>query len=550
MSLSFASLADQLHLGAVCPAANIACGKGQQPHSSGTRCVVCPRNSYKDTQGNMPCTRCPNGTFTAGRRAQSHDSITKCLAGGLTSSATGVKAPRLQHFRRHLSAAQSYMHSTLETRQPLPCSQGCSTAAIKRLTKPVAYIAASPQVVSPRHRLLRMPAERPHVQNQGLCATCVNAAISSAAEAAAAVEAGTNTSGIAFSPVYAYYCEPTMLRSCASGWTLKDALDGLASATVRYLPHATCTHNVDLERIRTVAPSQLPAACDAVYNKCLSLRLVSECTYTALTDFWEIQRAIRLSGAAITRVSVGADFVEYFQSNPRGIYNLTSITNSSGTVPHAVILTGYNNTGQYWWAQNSYGTAFANQGVFKIAYGTALVGNPNETYALSCSLNPLYPTNPLKRWPLQVLPHTSLQPMPCYSYTTRAGDYLAGIADHFGIDLLQMVAENAYVLSTTLANRPDLSTSIAGKRLLLCGITKDLYKTAHLDCGAGEYQSSVTGRCQVCPHDTYKTRKGPTPCRACLPGTVTNGCNAADHDSPNDCTPGMLLAYKNGLIIY
>lgn len=179
---------------------------------------------------------------------------------------------------------------------------------------------------------------RPHVQNQGLCATCVNAAISSAAEAAAAVEAGTNTSGIAFSPVYAYYCEPTMLRSCASGWTLKDALDGLASATVRYLPHATCTHNVDLERIRTVAPSQLPAACDAVYNKCLSLRLVSECTYTALTDFWEIQRAIRLSGAAITRVSVGADFVEYFQSNPRGIYNLTSITNSSGTVPHAVIL--------------------------------------------------------------------------------------------------------------------------------------------------------------------------------------------------------------------
>lgn len=80
--------------------------------------------------------------------------------GGLTSSATGVKAPRLQHFRRHLSAAQSYMHSTLETRQQLPCSQGCSTAAIKRLTKPVAYIAASPQVVSPRHRLLRMPAER------------------------------------------------------------------------------------------------------------------------------------------------------------------------------------------------------------------------------------------------------------------------------------------------------------------------------------------------------------------------------------------------------
>jgi hypothetical protein len=58
------------------------------------------------------------------------------------------------------------------------------------------------------------------------------------------------------------------------------------------------------------------------------------------------------------------------------------------------------------------------------------------------------------------------------------------------------------------------------------------------DCGSGEYQSSSTGQCEVCPHDTYKTRKGPGPCLPCLQGTATSGCNASDHDNPSDCTPG------------
>jgi hypothetical protein len=166
----------------------------------------------------------------------------------------------------------------------------------------------------------------------------VNAAVASAAEAAIAAAAGTNTSGIALSSVYAYYCEPPMLRSCGSGWTFEDALEGMASATLRYLPDATCTEDYDLEGLRLVAPSRLSAACDAVFNRCTLSRLVSECSYRTLTDFWEVQHAIRVNGAVITRVSVGSSFVEFFQSNPAGVYNMTSNNSQASTIPHAVIL--------------------------------------------------------------------------------------------------------------------------------------------------------------------------------------------------------------------
>eukprot|EP00882_Tetradesmus_deserticola_P024087 GHRQ01026312.1.p2 GENE.GHRQ01026312.1~~GHRQ01026312.1.p2 ORF type:complete len:271 (+),score=51.74 GHRQ01026312.1:124-936(+) len=258
--------------------------------------------------------------------------------GGLRVIGGGVKAPRVQIFRRHLSAAQRFMHSTAQRGQPVPCRGGCS-AALRQLTEPIAYIAASPQVVSPQQRLLRMPPTRPRVQNQGLCATCVNAAITGAAEAAVAAAAGANTSRIAFSSVYAYYCEPSMVRSCASGWVLEDALAGLASATVRFLQDAACAQTVDLEGIRMVAPSQLPDACNAVFSKCSSLRAVSKCTYKALTDFWEMQHAIRVNGAVITRVSVGPRFVEFFRDRPNGVYD--ALNNQNDSFPHAVILVSW-----------------------------------------------------------------------------------------------------------------------------------------------------------------------------------------------------------------
>jgi hypothetical protein len=158
---------------------------------------------------------------------------------------------------------------------------------------------------------------------------------------------------------------------------------------------------------------------------------------------------------------------------------------------------GYNNTGQYWWAQNSYGETFADQGIFKIAYGVALVGNPNETFAITCSLAPPYQPNPLKKWPLRIASSSRLETSPCCTYRAQAGDYLAGIADHFGADLLKLVANNTHILGTTSTKRPDVSTPLVGKRLLVCGVAKDLYEIANLGM---RHLQPLRARCRVPDH--------------------------------------------------
>lgn len=143
---------------------------------------------------------------------------------------------------------------------------------------------------------------------------------------------------------------------------------------------------------------------------------------------------------------------------------------------------GYNNNEQYWWAQNSYGPSFADQGVFKIAYGVALAANPNETFAITCNLASTYPANNIVRWRVQRT-STSVGGAPCFRYTGQSGDYLAGIAEHFGLDIVQLINRNRAMYNTT-ASAIDLTTPINGRRLLLCGITADMSKVAAIGmCG-------------------------------------------------------------------
>lgn len=197
---------------------------------------------------------------------------------------------------------------------------------------------------------------------------------------------------------------------------------------------------------------------------------------------------------------------------------------------------GYNNTGMFWWAQNSYGKTFADQGVFKIAYGVGLAANPNETYAVKCTVAPSYPINPARKWPLKVVQGSATSGTTCYKYTARRGDYVAGIGEHFGLDVVQFIKDNMKQLTKTKAGLPDLTTPLAGQQLLVCGITADLYNTASLECGPGERQGD-SGVCEVCPEGTYKDKPGAGPCTACPQGTTTPACTAVGRDAATDCTP-------------
>lgn len=86
----------------------------------------------------------------------------------------------------------------------------------------------------------------------------------------------------------------------------------------------------------------------------------SVCTTTSIKD------KIYNYGPVAVAVYVGSAFQAYTS----GIFT----TSQTGTVNHAVILNGYNDTYQYFNLRNSWGTGWGESGYMRIKYGTSKVG--------------------------------------------------------------------------------------------------------------------------------------------------------------------------------
>lgn len=134
-----------------------------------------------------------------------------------------------------------------------------------------------------------------------------------------------------------------------------------------------------------------------------------------------------------------------------------------------------------------YGTAFANGGLFRVAYGMLGIGGPNSTFELNCSLpgGAARPTPPALRWPVEADANVN----GCYWFVPRGSEQLSAIADHFGVDILDLIIDNAargvFDWMDSQATRPDLSTPLTGKRLHVCGISKPLATVADLGAWPG-----------------------------------------------------------------
>jgi hypothetical protein len=207
------------------------------------------------------------------------------------------------------------------------------------------------------------------------------------------------------------------------------------------------------------------------------------CTYEQLGTFWQIQRHIRLQGAAVTRLNVYLnpedDFKAFFRSSSAGaprVYNLTSNTTAANRwgFGHAIVLVGYDNKKNTWLALNSWGPdwpyAGAN-GLFEIAYGAAGVGNPSETFGLTCtpvegSVHDRYGLREYRRV-LDVVPdcgdcgncagaadyscgeyfygrrrHMDDELSMSYRYKCGSGDTLSGVAEALGVKVVDIVECN------------------------------------------------------------------------------------------------------------
>jgi hypothetical protein len=122
------------------------------------------------------------------------------------------------------------------------------------------------------------------------------------------------------------------------------------------------------------------------------------------------------------------------------------------------------------------GPNIGTNGLVKISYGAAGVGNPEETYTLNCRLSPTAASQLQKR---RVQKDTELQG--CFWYTGQKGDWVAGVAEFLQLDILQFVQDNAkrgvFKFLDAEQKQPDLSLPLEGVRLHVCGISPAVFNT-------------------------------------------------------------------------
>ncbi|WIA36917.1 hypothetical protein OEZ86_008162 [Tetradesmus obliquus] len=175
-----------------------------------------------------------------------------------------------------------------------------------------------------------------------------------------------------------------------------------------------------------------------------------------ITSIWEAQQHIRRYGAVVSRFDVRSDFGRFFadKRNAKAVYKP-----SAGAVfefGHAIVLVGYNNEERYWLAKNSYGSSWADGGLFRVAYGACSVLTPETGEAYGIIWTPNQPEDTQKLQPLQKGPKPN-----CYYYKAQPRDYLSRVAWLEGVPLEQLLLDNAAVIK-------DLDTALNGTQLLLC----------------------------------------------------------------------------------
>ncbi|KXZ49973.1 hypothetical protein GPECTOR_18g13 [Gonium pectorale] len=175
------------------------------------------------------------------------------------------------------------------------------------------------------------------VKDQGSCGACVAFAATAIAEIAVAVanESAVNTND---------YSE--QWPSCSAGWYMSAAADVLvkkgipAEANYPYIARSSCT--------LYAPPERFP---DGAFTRA---------TYT---DLSLAKQHIRQWGAVTSYFAVYNDFFDWQSPTP---YKWDRVSWLSGY--HQMAVVGYNDTGQYWIAKNSWGSLWGDKGYIYISY--------------------------------------------------------------------------------------------------------------------------------------------------------------------------------------
>ncbi|MGD2090353.1 MAG: C1 family peptidase [Candidatus Aminicenantes bacterium] len=184
------------------------------------------------------------------------------------------------------------------------------------------------------------------VQNQGSCGSCWAFGTIGSYESCVAAAGGTLYN---LSEEWLLDCN-TLGYDCGDGWWgFPDMYSGV--------PLESCYPYVGSESTCiTTCPKYYPMA-----------------AWYYVGNFYSVPTTADLKNAILNQGPIAAAVCvdSYFQSYTGGIFTHTS----SGSVNHAVILVGWDDSGSYWILKNSWGTGWGESGYMRIAYGANSIGH-------------------------------------------------------------------------------------------------------------------------------------------------------------------------------
>ncbi|GIL59533.1 hypothetical protein Vafri_14296 [Volvox africanus] len=190
------------------------------------------------------------------------------------------------------------------------------------------------------------------VKDQGDCGSCVAFAVTGMAEATMAAIRRSSINSNDFAEQWLFFCNGMYIPTCDHGWVASVAADVLTS------------ENIPME---INFPYSNTGGCTV---KALPVKIAGG-TFSkiTLTDLTQAKEHIRKYGAVTSYFALYADFVSWTASSPPYVWNRASRL----TGYHQVLVVGYNDTGSYWIAKNSWGPSWGDDGYFRMSY-TANVG--------------------------------------------------------------------------------------------------------------------------------------------------------------------------------
>jgi|GEM_PF-6409355 hypothetical protein len=100
-------------------------------------------------------------------------------------------------------------------------------------------------------------------------------------------------------------------------------------------------------------------------------------TYYSVTDYSTLNTGISAIKTALNSSPVAAsfelyeDFSDFCNTYPDSVYRYDGVSDEID--PHAIVIVDYNDDDDYWVCKNSWGTAWGDDGYFKIGYGECLI---------------------------------------------------------------------------------------------------------------------------------------------------------------------------------